>query len=229
MGHRRARAARRHHRQPAHRCAPGRPPDRHHHWFAGSHPPSDPWTLGEQQVIELDVVGQQPRRLEIPAAAPYALEADALARAAATGGEVPELTGENSLGQARWLDAWLEPLSLRFPFERDDAHTPTLPGRPLAAAATPTGASVPLAPGQLAVVATKLPRLVMGRDTQLHLSRASAMFDALYEIGGTTFDTAYVYGGGYTEKLLGKWVENRGIREDVVIIAKGAHTPHCDP
>src|SRR5690625_5422006 len=69
----------------------------------------------------------------------------------------------------------------------------------------------------------------MGCDNQLNLSHASAMFDAFYEIGGTTFDTAYIYGGGYTEKLLGKWVENRGIREDVVIIAKGAHTPHCDP
>ena len=190
---------------------------------------SDPWTLGEQQVIELDVVGQQPRRLEIPAAAPYALEADALARAAATGGEVPELTGENSLGQARWLDAWREALSLRFPFERDDAHIPTLTGRPLAAASIPTGAGVPMAYGQIPGVDKKISRLVMGCDNQLNLSHASAMFDAFYEIGGTTFDTAYIYGGGYTEKLLGKWVENRGIREDVVIIAKGAHTPHCDP
>ena len=75
---------------------------------------SDPWGLGkEPQIIELDVVGEEPQRLEIPAAAPYALEADALARAARGDGVVPELAGENSLGQARALDAWREQIGLR--------------------------------------------------------------------------------------------------------------------
>src|SRR5699024_1846323 len=190
---------------------------------------SDPWTPGEQQVTSLDVVRQRPRRLEIHPAAPYALQAHARARAAATGGEGPELTGENSLGQARWSDAWRDALPLRFPFERDGAHSPPRTGRPRGAGSSPAGAGVHMAYGQIPGVDKKISRLVMGCDNQLNLSHASAMFDAFYEIGGTTFDTAYIYGGGYTEKLLGKWVENRGIREDVVIIAKGAHTPHCDP
>jgi predicted dehydrogenase/aryl-alcohol dehydrogenase-like predicted oxidoreductase len=188
---------------------------------------SDPWGLGAQQVIELDVVGEEPRRIEVPAASAYALEADALARAAREGGEVPELTTENSLGQARALDAWREELSLRFPFERDTADIPTLTGRPLAHGSVQTGPA--MAYGSIPGVDKQVSRLVMGCDNQMNLAHASAMFDAFYEIGGTTFDTAYIYGGGYIEKLVGQWVRNRGVREDIVMITKGAHTPHCDP
>ena len=190
---------------------------------------SDPWGLGEEQVIELDVVGEEPRRLEIPRASAYALEADALVRAARKGGEVPELTAESSLGQARALDAWREELSLRFPFEADTADIPTLTGRPLQAGSVPTGAGVPMAYGSIPGVDKQVSRLVMGCDNQTNLAHASAMFDAFFEMGGTTFDTAFIYGGGYIEKLVGQWVRNRGVREDVVMITKGAHTPHCDP
>jgi aryl-alcohol dehydrogenase-like predicted oxidoreductase len=55
------------------------------------------------------------------------------------------------------------------------------------------------------------------------------MFDDFIERGGNAFDTAYIYGDGLMERLLGQWVANRGVRDDVVIIGKGAHTPHCDP
>jgi aryl-alcohol dehydrogenase-like predicted oxidoreductase len=72
-------------------------------------------------------------------------------------------------------------------------------------------------------------RLVMGCDNQPDLAHASAIFDHFFSLGGNAFDTAYIYGGGRTEKLLGRWVANRGIRDQVVIITKGAHTPHCDP
>ena len=34
---------------------------------------------------------------------------------------------------------------------------------------------------------------------------------------------------GYTEKLLGEWLTNRGVREQSVVIGKGAHTPLCYP
>ena len=189
---------------------------------------SDPWGLGkEPQIIELDVVGEEPQRLEIPAAAPYALEADALARAARGDGVVPELAGENSLGQARALDAWREQIGLRYPFEADTANIPTLTGRPLARGSVQAGPAMTY--GSIPGVDKQVSRLVMGCDNQMNLAHASAMFDAFYEMGGTTFDTAYIYGGGYIEKLFGQWVRNRGVRDDVVVITKGAHTPHCDP
>ena len=188
---------------------------------------SDPWGLSEKQVIELDVVGEEPQRIEIPAASAYALEADALAKAARDGGVVPEVTPENTLGQSRALDLWREEIGLRFPFEADDADIPTLTGRPLAASSVASGPA--MAYGTIPGVDKKVSRLVMGCDNQMNLAHASAMFDAFYEIGGTTFDTAYIYGGGYIEKLFGKWVQNRGVREEIVVITKGAHTPHCDP
>ncbi|MFC7376698.1 MULTISPECIES: aldo/keto reductase [unclassified Brachybacterium] len=188
---------------------------------------ADPWGLGEKQVIELDVVGEQPQRIEIPSAAPYALEADALARAARGDGVVPEVTLENSLGQARALDLWREQIGLRYPFEADDADIPTLTGAPLVAGSVQSGPAMTY--GSIPGVDKKVSRLVMGCDNQMNLAHASAMFDAFYEIGGTTFDTAYIYGGGYVERLFGKWVRNRGVRDDVVVITKGAHTPHCDP
>ncbi|MEE1617079.1 aldo/keto reductase [Brachybacterium sp. J153] len=184
---------------------------------------ADPWALGAEQVIELDVVGEEPRRIEVEAAHPYALEADALARA--TGhGEVPELPLEFSLAQSRLLDSWRDQIGLRYPFERDDAQIPTVSGRPLRVAD-----DAPMVYGELPGIDKKISRLVMGCDNQPDLAHASALFDAFFEAGGTTFDSAYIYGGGHHEVLLGQWVRNRGIREDVVVITKGAHTPHCDP
>jgi len=55
------------------------------------------------------------------------------------------------------------------------------------------------------------------------------MFDDFFERGGTCFDTAHIYGGGLTERLLGQWIINRNLRDQVVIIGKGAHTPNCNP
>ncbi|TJX53031.1 MAG: aldo/keto reductase, partial [Mesorhizobium sp.] len=57
----------------------------------------------------------------------------------------------------------------------------------------------------------------------------SILLDAFFEAGGNLFDTGYVYGGGYTETLLGQWLRNRGVREQSVVIAKGAHSPLCYP
>jgi aryl-alcohol dehydrogenase-like predicted oxidoreductase len=55
------------------------------------------------------------------------------------------------------------------------------------------------------------------------------MWDHYFESGGNAFDTAYIYGGGSMEKLLGRWHTSRGIRDDIVIIGKGAHTPDNHP
>jgi aryl-alcohol dehydrogenase-like predicted oxidoreductase len=61
------------------------------------------------------------------------------------------------------------------------------------------------------------------------LPHASVMFDDFVERGGNCFDTAYIYGGGLAERLLGQWMRNRSNRDELVVIGKGAHTPHCDP
>jgi aryl-alcohol dehydrogenase-like predicted oxidoreductase len=83
--------------------------------------------------------------------------------------------------------------------------------------------------GSIAGVEKPISRLVMGVDNQTSWPHASVMFDDFFEQGGTCFDTAYIYASGVCEKMLGHWVKNRGIREQVVLLDKGAHTPHCNP
>lgn len=52
---------------------------------------------------------------------------------------------------------------------------------------------------------------------------AFALLDAVYGLGCTTFDTAHVYGNGDVERVFGRWIQANGIREQVVILDKGAH------
>ena len=72
-------------------------------------------------------------------------------------------------------------------------------------------------------------KLIMGNDNQIYFDEASKLWDHWIEVGGNAFDTAYVYGGGSQEKLLGDWHRKQNNLKDLVIIAKGAHTPNCDP
>jgi len=49
------------------------------------------------------------------------------------------------------------------------------------------------------------------------------LLDAVFAQGCTAFDNAHVYGGGGSERVLGRWINDRGIRGRVVILTKGAH------
>ena len=55
------------------------------------------------------------------------------------------------------------------------------------------------------------------------------LLDACFENGFTTFDTAHGYGAGVCEKELGSWIADRGIRDQVVILTKGAHPYEGEP
>lgn len=55
------------------------------------------------------------------------------------------------------------------------------------------------------------------------------LLDALFEQGFTAFDTAHGYGGGVCERELGAWIADRGVRDEVVILAKGAHPYKGEP
>jgi aryl-alcohol dehydrogenase-like predicted oxidoreductase len=56
-----------------------------------------------------------------------------------------------------------------------------------------------------------------------NIEKEFGLLDAIFALGCTTFDTAHVYGSGKNERAVGQWVRDRGLREKVVIIAKGAH------
>ena len=75
----------------------------------------------------------------------------------------------------------------------------------------------------------KISKLIMGNDNQNDYDVAAKLWDHWIDVGGNAFDNAYIYGGGSMETLLGKWHKSRNNLKDLVIIAKGAHTPNCDP
>jgi aryl-alcohol dehydrogenase-like predicted oxidoreductase len=54
------------------------------------------------------------------------------------------------------------------------------------------------------------------------LSTAGGMLDYFISLGGNAIDTAHVYGGGESERVIGAWMHLRGNRAEVVIIGKGA-------
>ena len=75
----------------------------------------------------------------------------------------------------------------------------------------------------------KISKLIMGNDNQNDYDVAAKLWDHWIDVGGNAFDNAHIYGGGSMEALLGKWHKSRNNLKDLVIIAKGAHTPNCDP
>lgn len=68
-------------------------------------------------------------------------------------------------------------------------------------------------------------RLVHGTVmlTESKLQEGFALLDAALAAGVTTFDTAHGYGNGDCERTLGAWINDRGVRDQVVILGKGAH------
>jgi aryl-alcohol dehydrogenase-like predicted oxidoreductase len=90
--------------------------------------------------------------------------------------------------------------------------------------------------GQVPGLDKKISRLAQGTVmvNGVDAKREFALLDGIFELGCTTFDTAHVYGDGANERAVGQWVRDNNLRENVVIIAKGAHhnkdrkrvTPH---
>lgn len=68
-------------------------------------------------------------------------------------------------------------------------------------------------------------RLIQGTVplTKADLVGGFSLLDGVMAVGGTTFDTAHGYNDGDSERILGQWMAERGNREQVVVISKGAH------
>jgi predicted dehydrogenase/aryl-alcohol dehydrogenase-like predicted oxidoreductase len=135
----------------------------------------------------------------------------------------PGMDWADSLGTLRVLDKWRAAVGLEYDVEKPSRRVNTISGRPLRAG----GSIIPrqTIPG----LARPASSLALGFEDFRTFSSGSILLDAFFEAGGNLFDTAYIYGGGYTEKLLGDWLTNRGVRDQSVIIGKGAHTPLCYP
>ncbi len=79
--------------------------------------------------------------------------------------------------------------------------------------------------GTLPGVDKPISRLVQGTMMLRsdRLEESLALLNGVYEQGGTAFDTAHGYRGGDSERILGRWIRERGLGDKIVVIAKGAH------
>jgi predicted dehydrogenase/aryl-alcohol dehydrogenase-like predicted oxidoreductase len=156
----------------------------------------------------------------------YSFEAEAAGKAIRAGRaelEPPGMTWDDSLGNMRVLDRWRTDAGLVYGLERAEARPGTIRNAPLA---RPTE-WIPrrAVPG----FARPISRLALGFEDFPDFRAASILLDAFYEKGGNVLDTAWIYGAGRTETILGEWLKARGVRDDIVIIGKGAHTPLTYP
>ncbi|HEX4139807.1 MAG TPA: aldo/keto reductase, partial [Candidatus Methylacidiphilales bacterium] len=155
----------------------------------------------------------------------YALEADSVGDALAQGRlESPHMPVADTLGNMAALDAWRTSSGFVYESEKPAFSFPTVSRDPLR-----RRTDAPMTYAAVPGVEIPVSRLVMGCDNQQNIAHAVAIFDDFFARGGNAFDTAYVYGGGLQEGLLGRWIAQRGIRSEVAVIAKGAHTPLCTP
>jgi aryl-alcohol dehydrogenase-like predicted oxidoreductase len=85
--------------------------------------------------------------------------------------------------------------------------------------------------GRIEGIEKPISRIVLGSMviSPENLPLGFALLDHFFEIGGSAIDTAYIYGGGRSEKGLGQWLRARGLREEIVLIGKGAASMRCDP
>ncbi|WP_380058966.1 aldo/keto reductase (plasmid) [Falsihalocynthiibacter sp. SS001] len=154
----------------------------------------------------------------------FAYEAEAASRAiiaGASGCSYPAMSPEGSVGNAQVLDAWRREVGYQVVGE--DAATIRM-----LAGVLPAN-NERMKTHEIDGVANPVSALIMGCDNRDTIAEGAIMWDAWMEAGGTTFDTAFVYGGGKHEQVLGEWIAARGVADDINVIVKGAHTPYCLP
>lgn len=153
----------------------------------------------------------------------YALEADTVATYL-DDRQAPAMTWNDTLGNMKTLDRWRAALDVVYEAEQPELGSLPVHKRPLV-----VQPGNRMRYGSIAGIEKPISRLVLGSMALASWPYASVMYDAFFEQGGNCFDSAYIYSGGASEKMLGYWMKNREIREQVVLLGKGAHTPHCNP
>ena len=76
--------------------------------------------------------------------------------------------------------------------------------------------------GQVPGIEKPISRIVQGMmQVPEEEEKGFALLDVGFEAGINTMDTAIVY--GKKDAFLGRWIQSRGLRDKVVVLAKGAH------
>jgi predicted dehydrogenase len=187
----------------------------------------DPWFCGNAKIV-VNANGKT-EEIEVESSAGlYALEADAFAQAVESGKvQSPAMSPADTQGNMDTLDKWRKEIGLEY-------SNDTLQGQvgPLTNELLRTLPDAAMKYGEIKGLDKKVSRVVMGTMLEGSFNSSTtgmALYDDFFERGGNCFDTAYIYQGGWSETVLGHWIKSRGVRDDVVIIAKGVHPPQDNP
>lgn len=79
--------------------------------------------------------------------------------------------------------------------------------------------------GTITGIGQPVSRVVLGSVAMFPHSQelSNQLLDTFLARGGTMVDSAHVYNGGGAERSIGAWLAQRGKRDDVLILTKGAH------
>ena len=155
----------------------------------------------------------------------YAHEADVLGDAVARGRHEtawPAMSWADSLANMRTLDRWRAAIGLTYPADEVSGLSRPVHGGPIRSTAE-------LPSGRIPGVDKSVSRVVFGPSVLPSLVLTTVMLDDYFERGGRCVDTSYHYGDGTVDSWLGHWLTTRGVRDEMVILGKGAHTPNCTP
>ena len=156
----------------------------------------------------------------------YTYEADTVAANIANR-QAPAMSWDDTLGNIKTLDRWRQEVGLVYEMEKpENGGSRTIAGRDLTIR---EGHNMRY--GRIPGLEKQVSRLIFGCDSNHTWPDTAVMLDDYFERGGCAFDTSTGYGipNGANERNLGWWVRNRGVRDQVVIIEKGANAPNASP
>ena len=192
---------------------------------------ADPWVPSRWNLNPLKIVLKRhdektPREIVVECPRDlYTCEADMVADHIAER-QAPAMTWDDTLGNIETLDRWRQEVGLVYEQEQPARGTFTIGRRPLR-----RRPDAPMTHGQIPGLDKPVARLIHGADANHTMPFTAIEFDEYFACGGNAFDTSHGYGNpnGACERNLGQWIRNRGIRDEVVVIEKGANPPNGTP
>jgi predicted dehydrogenase/aryl-alcohol dehydrogenase-like predicted oxidoreductase len=168
---------------------------------------------------------QEPREVVVETKEPlYSFEADLVAKYLDRREALsPAMSWDDTLGNMRTLDQWRQAIGLTYEAEKPE-RVPTVHRRALAVSPKNN-----MKFGRIAGIDKPVSRLIMGADNVTSAPHTAVLWDDFFERGGNCWDTAHIYVAGKAENALGSWIKSRGLRQQIIILDKGGHTPDCNP
>ena len=165
-------------------------------WFAGGNRDGG---LGKIDVIRARRHARDDQRRCKPAISIPSRSTRPARRSAPAGRNSPRpgMSWADTLGNCACSTSGAPASGLEYDIEKPARRTNTLSGRPLGRGGTAIGKALDPGPAEAGVASWRSASRISAPSPS-----GAILLDAFFEAGGNLFDTGWVYGAGYTEKLL---------------------------